>query len=199
MLLPADDLSKRQNYFLMTSLVVPRPIAWIGTAGLGGGDEGEDTHDNLAPFSYFMGVSSDPPIVAVSIARARGGALKDTLRNLLATQRCTLSVVSQKHLLPMHATGGSFPPEVDEFTEAGLDKERWEGLPVVADAPAAMLCQLHRAEDLGSTHLVLLRVLAYRVDPVGFDAENTRMRPDFLKPVGRLGGSYALLGQEITP
>ena len=62
-----------------------------------------------------------------------------------------------------------------------------------------MCCSLERAEDLGSTHLILLRVQSYTLDPTAFDAEKGRMRSTEMDPLARLAGSYAGLGPELQP
>ena len=62
----ASALRGRELYRLLTSIIVPRPIAWVGTRSVQG-------VDNLAPFSFFMGVSSKPPAVAISVARDHDG------------------------------------------------------------------------------------------------------------------------------
>ncbi len=187
----AESLTSRQHYALMTSIVVPRPIAWIGTRGPQG--------DNLAPFSYFMGVSSDPPLVAVSIVRKRGGDLKDSLRNLMETQRCTLSLVSVPQMGQMHGSAKPLDFGQDEFEHMGIEKREIDGLPAVLASRSVMSCSLERAEDLGGTHLVLLRVQSYTLDPQAYDAEKGRMRSADMDPLARLAGSYAGLGPELQP
>ena len=189
--IPAESLSPRQHYALMTSIVVPRPIAWIGTRGPSG--------DNLAPFSYFMGVSSDPPLVAVSIVRKRGGALKDTLRNLMDMQCCTLSLVSVAQMTQMHGSAKPLDYGQDEFEEMDIEKREVDGMPAVLASRSVMSCGLERAEDLGSTHLVLLRVRSYSLDPQAYDAERGQMRSSELDPLARLAGTYAGLGPELKP
>lgn len=174
----------------MTSALVPRPIAWVGSRSA-------DGVDNLAPFSYFMGVSSDPPMMAISVARGRRGALKDTCRNLLETERCTVNIVSAPMLEAMHASSAPHPPEVSEFEAAGVELvEGGNGAPGVAGARVRFECRLHSAQDLRSTHLLLLEITAYELD----DAlvVDGRVLVEGLAPVGRLGGTYALLGEEIT-
>ena len=189
--IPAESLSPRQHYALMTSIVVPRPIAWIGTRGPKG--------DNLAPFSYFMGVSSDPPLVAVSIVRKRGGALKDTLRNLMETRRCSLSLASVPQLSQVHGSAKPLDFGQDEFEHMNIEKREIDGLPAVMASRAVMICSLERAEELGSTHLVLLRVKSYSLDPQAYNAETGQMRTADLDPLARLAGSYAGLGPERQP
>ncbi|MCP4807336.1 MAG: flavin reductase family protein [Proteobacteria bacterium] len=190
MRIEAASLDKRATYFLMTSFLIPRPIAWVGTRS-------EDGHDNLAPFSYFMGVSSDPPLIAISVARGRRGALKDTCVNLLARRDCTVSIVSASELGPMHATAAPLPREASEFESAELVAV--DGVAVDAPRPerarVAMECRLHTATDLGSTHLLVLEVVAYEI---GVELVDGRVPVDALEPVARLGGEYALLGELLA-
>ncbi|HJN72543.1 MAG TPA: flavin reductase family protein [Myxococcota bacterium] len=186
----ATSLDKKATYFLMTSVLVPRPIAWVGTRC----PEGVD---NLAPFSYFMGVSSDPPLVAVSIARGRGGALKDTCTNLLQTEVCTVNIVSAPLLQLMHDSSAPHPPEVSEFEALGIESvEAGNGAPGVAAARVRLDCRVYSAQDLGSTHLFLLEITAYELDDSL--VVDGRVRAADLAPVARLGGSYSLLGEEIV-
>lgn len=191
----AAELSGRKAYKLMISLLVPRPIAWVGTRSA-------DGRNNLAPFSYFMGVSSRPPILAFSVARAdREGALKDTARNILDTEVMTVSIVSEHLLDPMHRSSSRFPPEVDEFAETGMtavDGER-VAAPYPAQAGVSMECRLHQAIDLGSTHLFLAEVLRYHIDDALLN-EDGLVDELKLRPVARLGpAGYAGLGSILAP
>lgn len=66
-----EAMSTASFYRFMTSVVVPRPIAWVSTITPDGATE------NLAPHSFFSIASTDPPIVQfTSIGR------KDSLRNV---------------------------------------------------------------------------------------------------------------------
>ena len=69
----------------MSSCIVPRPIAWVGTLN-------EDGSHNLAPYSYFNGVSAIPPIIGIGIGRANGKPKKDTLRNTRRTGELMVSI-----------------------------------------------------------------------------------------------------------
>jgi flavin reductase (DIM6/NTAB) family NADH-FMN oxidoreductase RutF len=190
MRIAAADLDKRSSYFLLSSVVVPRPIAWIGTRGAGS--------DNLAPFSFFMGVSARPPRVAVSIARGRRGVLKDTLVNLLETQVCTISLVDSAHLAAMHHSSAGFAPDTDEFTAVDVPKGQGHEVdaPYVADAPSILECRLVSAQDLGDVHLCVLEVVQFHVADRAWDAAAGMAQVAELDPVGRLGGTYATLGPE---
>ena len=81
-----SELSTTNAFKLLSSVVVPRPIAWVVSQSAQG-------QRNAAPFSFFNVVSSDPPIVALGIG-PRGGQLKDTSRNILETGEFVINLVS---------------------------------------------------------------------------------------------------------
>jgi len=182
-------LHARDVYAWMTSLLVPRPIAWTGTRSAAGAE-------NLAPFSYFMGVSSRPPALAISVSRGPKGVLKDSARNILETGVFTVSIVSASLAVSMNATSAAFPPEVSEFTACGLTPVM--GVKVAAPRPAeakvGMECRLWHALDLESTHLFVGEVLLFHVDPSVIGADGL-VDTAALDPLARLGGpQYATLG-----
>lgn len=179
----------RDLYRLMTSLIVPRPIAWTGTRSAAG-------VNNLAPFSYFMGVSNRPASLAISVSRGPGGALKDTARNILETGVFTVSIVSRPLSEAMNASSAALPPEVSEFDAVGLtpiDGDR-VAAPRPAEARASMECKLWRSVDLDSVHLLVGEILLFHVDEALLNAEGG-VDARALDPVSRLGGlDYADLG-----
>lgn len=191
-----DEHSAGRLYRLMTSMIVPRPIAWVGTRSAAG-------LPNLAPFSYFMGVSAKPFTVAISVARDRD-ALKDTARNILETKVFTLSLVSWRLRESMVQTSGRFPPEESEFEHAGLTAV--DGLRVAApypsEAPISMECRLVHAHDLGSTHLFVGEALRIEIDDalvVTDERGRQTVSLDALDPLARLGGQdYARVGTPFT-
>jgi flavin reductase (DIM6/NTAB) family NADH-FMN oxidoreductase RutF len=68
------DASSR--YKLMIGGIVPRPIALVSTVS-----PGPEAMVNVAPFSFFAGVGSDPMTLLFCPANTAGGGEKDTLRN----------------------------------------------------------------------------------------------------------------------
>ena len=75
------------KYNPFKSCIVPRPIAFVGTRDSKG-------NDNLAPFSYFNGFGSNPPIIGFSPANSgRTGKQKDTLLNIKETKEFSVSIV----------------------------------------------------------------------------------------------------------
>lgn len=179
-----SDWHARQVYFLMTGLVVPRPIAWISTRGA-------DGIRNLAPHSYFQAVSNDPPhIVFASTGE------KDTLRNVRATGEFVVNLVSTDLVEQMNFTATDFPPEEDEFTWAGVSEAPAARVaaPRVAEARAHLECEVRHELEVGNGNLVVAEVLHVHVDPTIWRAG--RVDPQAYDPVCRLAGtSYATLGE----
>ena len=192
MILDTAALSNRERYQLLTSLVVPRPIAWVSTRSAAGAR-------NLAPFSYFAALSATPFLVGVSIG-SRRGAPKDTLRNIQETGVFCVNVVTEAQLAQMNATSGEYGPEVDEFERAGLAAAQAESVdaPYVADCPAVLECRVFKEVELeGSANtLVIGEVLRVRLaDDLPMIAPTLIADSVALRPVGRLWGDlYALLG-----
>jgi flavin reductase (DIM6/NTAB) family NADH-FMN oxidoreductase RutF len=183
MVIDPRTLSAAQAYRLMIACLVPRPIAWLSTLSAEG-------TPNLAPFSYFGGVSSHPPIVSVSIGRRRGGGHKDSAANLLATGEGVVHIVDRAHAVQMVATSADVGPEVDEFALAGIEKveslevEPWR----IKTAPIAMeaIVERHLEVGHGPVDLFLLEVVCLHLDErVLVDGLPD---PERLAAVGRLGG-----------
>ena len=188
---PASETSRR-IYYLMTSGVVPRPIAWVSTVS-------RDGVLNLAPFSYFNAITSKPPLLSISVGRRRGER-KDTSANASATGELVINVVTEKNLLPMVETAGEYGPEVNEFEVAGLTPIPSERVkpPRVKEAPVQLECRTHQIIEIspGIADLVIAEVLLFHVaDDLPVD-ENLRIPSSELKPVGRLAGDqYTTLGE----
>src|SRR5664279_559427 len=103
----------RNIYKLMVGAIVPRPIAFVSTISA-------DGVLNLAPFSYFTAIGSNPPAVCFSTSIRRDGTQKDTLRNVEATGEFVVNIVSEIFAAQMNLCSGEYPPSVDEFSLSGL-------------------------------------------------------------------------------
>ena len=176
-------LSPKDSYLLMISCVIPRPIGWASTLA-------PDGTPNLAPFSYFGGVSSSPMTVMLSVGR-RGGEPKDTGANLLATKEAVIHIAHRPLAEAMVATAADAEPHVDEFALAGLTPAPSVVVapPRVAEAAIAMECRMtqHMEVGTGPVDVFFLEVLRLHLD----DAYLVDGRPDPAKlaAVGRLGGA----------
>lgn len=196
MFLPASDLRPRDAYALLTSALVPRPIAWVGSRSAAG-------VDNLAPFSYFMGVGSDPPALAVSVARLRGGARKDTAANITETGVFSVSMVSATFGAAMVETSLGHAPEVDEFAVAGVPKAGCVAVEAPRPASSAVCfeCRLLAAVPVGTVELFIGQIIGFHLDPAVLvpGASPPLVDPLRLDPLARLGGvDYARLGPLLS-
>lgn len=183
-------LDRRSAYSLMISLIVPRPIAWVSSISPEGAA-------NLAPFSYFNGISSQPPILMIAVG-SRRGERKDTWRNIEQTREFVVNAVVPEVVDAMVISSGEFPPGVDEFKEAGVTPLASVRVkpPRVAESPVSMECALERIVEVGGTALILGKVLLYHVrDDL---MEQGAVEPTRLRPVARLGDDYyAYLGEVV--
>ena len=181
-----SDLEPLAAYKLATSIIVPRPIAWVGTRSPEG-------IDNLAPFSYFMGVSTKPPSIAISIARGRNGVLKDSTSNILATKMFTVSIVSYELVQKMVESSRPWPADVSEFEAVDLSVQESDLVvaPRPTEALVSMECRLVHVHDMQSNHLLVGEVCRYHLeDSIVMMDEKGHRTVDVrgLNPVGRLGG-----------
>lgn len=162
-------------YDLLTSIVVPRPIAWITTVG-------PDGVGNLAPHSFFNVACQQPPMVSFSSV-----GRKDTLTNLLASGYFVVNLVSEGMEELANASSAPFAADVDEAEALGVTLEGSEVVPVprVADSAASIECRLHSSLKLGNSHLVIGEVKAITVREEALDDGRPTM--DALRPVSRLG------------
>jgi len=185
------DKEVNETYKLMAQTIIPRPIAWVVTE-----DEGVV---NIAPFSFFIGLSSDPASVLISVGHKPDGTPKDTLANIRKNGKCTICMVEEKDLEKMH------------FSSKGLDKALSEAEifdietvslvdghpPMIKGVPSAYVCELNQEIDLGggSTIPLVLNVKQIFVNDKCV-TDQGRLTISF-DPVARIGKSYAFLGEEI--
>lgn len=162
-------------YDLLTSIVVPRPIAWITSVGA-------DGVGNLAPHSFFNVACQRPPMVSFSSV-----GRKDTLRNILGTEYFVVNLAPEGMEDAANASSAPFGPDVDEAEAVGVALEPSEVVPVprVADSPASIECRLHSSLKLGNSHLVIgeVKAITVRTDAL----EDGRPTMDALRPLSRLG------------
>ena len=136
------------RYNPFKALVAPRPIAWVSTLSL-------DGVPNLAPFSFFNAVAEFPPTIVFAPNNPRpGGGRKDTLTNIEATNEFVVNFCSFDLKDQMNLSSAHFPPEVDEFAEAGLTQAPSLRIktPRVAEAPVSMECVFLQRVRLPSTN-----------------------------------------------
>jgi flavin reductase (DIM6/NTAB) family NADH-FMN oxidoreductase RutF len=116
----------------LNAIVAPRPIGWISTVNAAGAA-------NLAPYSFFNLFCYKPPIIGFS-----SSGWKDSVANAEATGEFVWNLATRAQAEAMNATSASVPPEIDEFTLAGLTKapSRLVAPPAVAGSPVQFECKV---------------------------------------------------------
>ncbi len=178
---PSDGHGLPHNPF--NAIVTPRPIGWISSTGPDG--------DNLAPYSFFNAVAYVPPQVVFSSTGA-----KDSLANIRATGEFAVNIAGFDMLHQMNATSEGFPPGIDEFAAAGVEKADCTTIkcPRVAHAPATLECKLTQIIDLlgRNNFLILGEVTGIHLrDDCVIDG---RFDVTHVRPLARLGyRDYAVI------
>lgn len=173
-------------YRLLNSVVIPRPIAWVSSRSAGG-------IDNLAPHSFFTVACTDPPIVQfTSVGR------KDSLANVEATREFVVNFAPEPLFEAINATSVNAPPAVSEFDEVGIAREASLRVapPRVAEAPVAIECVLHATLSLGTSTVVMGRVVHVAIAEEAM--RDGRPAVDLLRPLARLGGrEWSTIGEVL--
>uniref|UniRef100_A6VZF2 Conserved protein/domain typically associated with flavoprotein oxygenase, DIM6/NTAB family n=1 Tax=Marinomonas sp. (strain MWYL1) TaxID=400668 RepID=A6VZF2_MARMS len=192
-----DQLSGNQRYHLITQTITPRPIAWVMT-------KNENESFNLAPFSYFAPISSDPALLMVSIGNKATGIAKDTKYNLLREKECVLHIPSGDLINAVNESSASLSYGESELTRTCLSLTDFtETLPRIAEAKVAIHCKLFDIHTLGNAtfNAIYLEILDLYVDEDLVTEDKSRIFIDNkkLNPLARIGGDdYALLGETVT-
>ncbi|GAA4810903.1 flavin reductase family protein [Actinomycetospora chlora] len=182
-----DALGPVGFYKFLTSVIVPRAIAWVVTRSAEG-------VDNLAPHSFFTVASTDPPVVQFTSVGE-----KDSLRNAEATGEFTVCLTPEPLLEAINATATDFPAHESEIDATGVTREPSTHVapPRIAESPVALECRLERTLPVGNCTLVLGRV----VHAVVSDDALVDGRPDVrrLAPLARLGGNeWSTIGEVVA-
>jgi flavin reductase (DIM6/NTAB) family NADH-FMN oxidoreductase RutF len=155
-----DQRTPRDNLKTLLSCVIPRPIAFVSTISAGG-------TPNLAPFSFFNAVGSNPPALIFSPSTRPDGTPKDTVVNLRAIPECVVNVVPYAIRDAMNEASYAFPPEVNEFEAAGFTPlpSRFVRPFRVAESPFHMECRLIQIVPVGdgplSANICIVHVICF--------------------------------------
>ncbi|MDQ8205617.1 flavin reductase family protein [Pelagicoccus sp. SDUM812003] len=178
------SLAPAERYKLLTSLVVPRPIAWVTTLGQSGAL-------NAAPFSFFNVFGSKPPLVVLGIGnRPDTGEPKDTVLNIRATGEFVVNLANRSTAEKMVATSASHPREVDELKIVGLETAPSQSVapPRIALAPAALECETHSIQEIGGNRLIVGLVKRVYVADEFIDPSSQRVLTEKMDIIGRMHG-----------
>ena len=191
--LDPSKLDLTATYKLMVGGVLPRPIAFVTTLNA-------NASVNLAPFSYFNAVSSNPPAIMFAIARKPNGDKKDTLLNIERTGEFVVNSVSEWMAHPMNHCSAEYPYGVSELEKVGLTSLASDVVapPRVKESPFHMECKVYSSlnvghGDAGSSTVIIGEVVRFHIHKPAY--LNGRIVVDEMKPLSRLGGfAYGTLG-----
>lgn len=196
MLIDLNELSPNRTYFTMIQTLIPRPVAWVLS------DNGDDSL-NLAPFSYFSGVCSDPPLIMLSIGKKPGGEIKDTRRNILERGHFVVHIAHREMMEGVTASSAPLIHGDSELERSGLATTEFGdfALPRLWGCRVAYACELYEHHEIGAQAVIYGRVRQiYISDDIAVENEG-RLQVDAkaLDPIARLGGDdYGLLGEVVT-
>lgn len=187
MILDPEALPFPERYGLMLSVIQPRPIAWVSTCD-------KEGRPNLAPFSFFTGITAKPMSLCFAPVRSRDGRKKDTLLNVEETRQFVVNVATEALAAKMNQTSADYPRGVSEFEKAGLTPAPSLKVrpPRVRESPVSLECELIRTVEvsdgpLGGT-LVLGQVVQVHVDDELWKGGRIDHRD--LSAIGRLEGAW---------
>jgi len=187
MIINPQTLNNKERYKLIIGSIVPRPIAWVSTMDKAG-------NLNLAPFSYFTAVSTNPMTLLFCPGWSSvRGRMKDTLNNVRETGEFVINIVDEETKEAMNLSATEFEAGISEFEWAGVTPTPSSSIqtPRVAESPIAFECKLQQivvvhegpgggAAVFGEVQSIYIRDSVY---------ENGYILPEQLQPIGRLAGS----------
>lgn len=193
-----SQLTPSQVYHCMIQVIVPRPVAWVLS------DSGHERW-NLAPFSYFTGVSSAPPICMLSIGHKPDGSRKDTWTNIDQRDEFVIHISSPALAEDVSRSAASLPHGASEVEVGNLLLAAFPGqrLPRVVGPKVALFCRKHRIVEIGDGPQAVIfgEISAAWLDDAVVTSDGSRLRIDAqqLDPLARLGGDdYAGLGSVFS-
>ena len=188
MIIDPTEQSFKENHKIMIGSIIPRPIAFVST-------KSKDGILNLAPFSYFNGVCSNPPSVMFAPSR-RGydGLTKDTLNNIQNTKEFVINIVSEEIADQMVACSTDYDNEVDEFEVSGLTPIDCVKVnpPRVKESKISFECELNSIVEIGKAEagagfIVIGTIVMFHIDDTVY--KDGHINLNTLNPIGRLAGN----------
>ncbi|ATX82476.1 NADH-FMN oxidoreductase RutF, flavin reductase (DIM6/NTAB) family [Mariprofundus ferrinatatus] len=198
MIINFDELTPGQRYFHTIQTLIPRPIAWILS-------EHSNGSFNIAPFSYFSAVCSDPALIMISVGRKSEHEEKDTCRNIEARNNFVVHIPDMSLIDAMNASAETLPADVSEVDRLGLETVPFDGFPLprLKAAKVAYGCELFEIRKIGhgSQSLIFGEIKSIHLDESVIDRTiegRIKVDAEKLNPVARLGADeYASLSEVI--
>ncbi|MEB7657792.1 flavin reductase family protein [Mammaliicoccus vitulinus] len=191
-----EALSQKENYKLLIGSIIPRPIALVTT-------QSDSGLLNIAPFSFFNVVSSDPPILSIAVQRVDGEP-KDTARNILQNNEAVVHIVDTDNVKDANQTAALLSPDESEIERTKFEQVDSVEVSVPGLKQSKVRIETVLKEDIvikkdgePVSDLLLLEVKYYHFDEAIYD--NGYINKDELSAVSRLAGNdYAEIGKTFT-
>lgn len=179
MFIDVEKISPLDGYKLITNLIVPRPIAWVTSRN-------ENGSINLAPFSFFNAMGSNPLLVVICVGMESAGVPKHTAKNILRTKEFVINMVTPELIDAMNISAADFPEGMSELEAAGLHtiESIKITVPRLAEAKVSFECKLHTYQQIGPNNLLIGTVHAFHVED---SLIGNRFHINGFTPIGRLG------------
>lgn len=197
MYIDLTQLKAPQVYFHMMQTLIPRPVAWVLS-------ENKTGSYNLAPFSYFNAVCSDPPLIMLSIGLKPDGSPKDTRVNIGERKNFIIHIAHHDLLEPLNASSATLPANESEIEKLGLATCAFEGapLPRLEQCRIAYACECYQLQQLGNTAQIIIygRVNSIYIDDTitsKNDKGHLKVHADKLDVIARLGANEYMQAGEI--
>ncbi len=191
MIIKLTDLAPIERYHIMTQSIVPRPIAWVLSKNIAG-------DYNLAPFSYFTAVASNPPLLMFSVAPKSDGTMKDTVINITREKEFVIHIADSNQLRAVQDSAEPIAYGESELNLTGQQLTDFQdtALPRLNDCSIAFACKLYQKQQISNIEQTLIFgeiTHVYVADEIT-DTDGKRIRIDAkkLSPLCRLGlGQFA--------
>ena len=181
------DNAFSDNYKFLIGSILARPIAVVSTRD----DNGTN---NVAPFSFFTGISAKPMIIAFApLIRTSTGDKKDTVKNIETTKEFVINFTTEGNADQVNSTSTELAYGDDEFELAGLTPIPSEIVDVmrVKESPIHFECKLKDiisyGDQPGAGTLITGEVVRIHVDESIYD--EGRITTSKFKPMGRGAGN----------
>lgn len=177
-----DSITAGKRYNLLTSFILPRPIALVTSLN----DSGIV---NAAPFSFFNCMGADPPIIVLGVGNRDGaGGPKDTAANIRRQGEFVVNVVTEEILGPMNTCAVDFPAGMSELPAAGLTPVPSVRVkpPRIAESPVNMECRELQMIEIGRNRIIMAQVVYFHIHDDLIDPATLHVKGDGLQAVGRL-------------
>lgn len=168
-------------YKILSSLITPRPIAWVTSIDSKG-------VVNAAPFSFFNVFGSRPAMIAFAPGNREAGVPKDTARNIRQQGEFVVHTVDENVLAAMNLSARALPYGVSEIEGSGLTLVPSDtvNVPRIAEAPAALECKEHSTIEIGDNRLIIGTVNRVHVRDGLFAGTKLEFNSCGYKPIGRM-------------